>query len=530
MSFVRAGWRRPNAIVAILALVAMFPLLADCQVTVSADTWTVKVTGGEIRGAVKDGVAAFKGIPFAAPPVGELRWKAPQPVKPWEGGREADKFGPAPMQPAAIVKMMGTQASEDCLYLNVWTAAKSPDERRPVMVWIYGGAFAGGATSVPITDGTELAKKGVVLVSVAYRVGAFGFLAHPELSAESGSGSGCYGIQDQIAGLQWVKENIAKFGGDPSCVTIFGESAGGTSVSILAASPAAKGLFQRAICESGGSMAPIKEGADKPGGMIPSLNYAEEQGKKFLAGLGAPDIRAARALSAEAVLNVKLDPCWPVADGETIVGDPYELYEAGKFNDTPVLVGTNSDDGGLLPLPTSSPELFEQFVRENFGLAADEILAAYPHATGTEAARSGKDLVREAIFAWPSWAWTKLQSGKGKGKAFLYYFDYGSPEPGGVAHGAEIPYVFGNLGAGSFAPPASPENVAISDMIMAYWINFAANGDPNGPGLPQWPTFDSETMSTMIFGRSPQVGPTPNLEKIKSFDTYYSRVRDQRWN
>ncbi len=255
---------------------------------------TVHVTGGEIRGVAKDGVASFKGIPFAAPPVGDLRWKAPQPVVPWSGVRDADKYGPAPMQPPVLAALMGGKPSEDCLYLNVWTAAKSSSERRPVMVWIYGGGFIMGATSAAFYDGAAFARKGVVLVSIAYRVGPFGFLAHPELSAESGAGSGCYGIQDQIAALQWVKDNIANFGGDPSRVTIFGESAGGISVGILATSPAAKGLFQRAISESGGSMAPIKPSADFFGGMIPSLAFAESRGKKFLADLGVNDFRAAR--------------------------------------------------------------------------------------------------------------------------------------------------------------------------------------------------------------------------------------------
>ncbi len=508
--------------IAVLMMGAIFPLLTACRAAVPVDRWTISVTGGDVRGVVKEGVASFKGIPFAAPPVGDLRWKAPQPVKPWDGVREADQFGNAPMQP------FGTKASEDCLYLNVWTTAKTPGEKRPVMVWIYGGAFAGGTTSDPTTDGTAFAKRGVVLVSIAYRVGPFGFLAHPELSAESGGkGSGCYGIQDQIAALRWVKENIEKFGGDPSRVTIFGQSAGGTSVSILAASPAAKGLFHRAICESGGSMAPIKPSADQPGGLIPSLAYAEERGKKFLANLGAKDIQAARALSAKTILNGKFDLYWPVADGATIVDNPIDLYERGEFNDTPVLVGSNSDDGGFLGSPSTTSAKFETSIRKDFGQAEDAILAAYPHATKAEASRSSKDLLREAIFSWPTWKWAKLQSEKGQGKAFLYYFDYGTSKPGNVGHGAEVAYVFGNLG-GLFRPSASPENRAMSDTIMSYWVNFAANGDPNGPGLPQWPAFDSKTMNTMIFGNSTQVGPTPNLEKIGEFETYYARLRDQR--
>lgn len=499
----------------------------------TTDTWTVEVTGGKVRGVVQDGVVSFKGIPFAAPPIGEFRWKAPQPVNPWDGVLQADKFGPSPMQPLPISQMIEVEPpSEDCLYLNVWTPANSPDERRPVMIWIYGGAFAFGGTSIPITDGRKLAEKGVVVVSIAYRIGPLGFLAHPELSAESGKGSGTYGIQDQIAGLHWVKENIAKFGGDPSRVTIFGESAGGISVGILAASPHAKNLFHRAISQSGGAMSPITEGEEKQGGLIPSLQFAEAKGKAFLAELGASDLRAARELSAEVIQNAadKLNPCWPVADGDIIVGDAYERFESGQFNDTPILVGSNSDDG-IFPAPTPSPADFEKFIYENFSLAAEELIAAYPHSTGRESLRSGKDTSRDGLFAWPSWAWAKFQSTKGSGKAYLYYFDHGALGPGNTPHGADIQYVFGTLDNGLFRgqkpPGATPENVAMSDLIMSYWVNFATSGDPNGSGLPKWPAFDEKSMNTMIFGETSHVGPTPNIEKIQAFDTYYARLRKE---
>ena len=487
---------------------------------------TAKVSGGEIQGVVKDGITSFKGIPYAAPPIGDLRWKAPQPVVPWAGVRRADKFGPAPMQPPLLATLMGAPASEDCLYLNVWTGAKDPSERRPVMVWIYGGAFMLGATSDPTYDGTNFAKKGVVLVSIGYRVGPFGFLAHPELTAESGKGSGCYGIQDQIAGLKWVKENIAQFGGDPSRVTIFGESAGGESVSILTASPLARGLFHRAISESGGIMSPIKPAADKPGGLVPSLQFAEAQGKKFFADLGVADLRAARKLAASDIQKVKLEPCWPVADGETIVGDPYIRYQRGDFNDTPILVGTNSDDGGMFAPLLPSPEKFEKLVRATLGRGAELVLGVYPHSTQVEAARSNRDVIRESIFAWPTWAWARLQSEKGTGKAYLYYFDYGPAQPGNVGHAADLPYVFGNF-TGWFNPGETPANRAMSNTLMSYWINFATTGDPNGPGLPQWPAFDTTASSTMIFRAKPEIKKTPNLEKIEAFDAYWAGIREQ---
>lgn len=527
MSLVCPGLRRLHAGSLMMALVTVFAFGPGGQAASPATYWTVKVTGGEVRGVVKDGIASFKGIPFAAPPVGELRWRAPQPVVSWDGVREADQFGPPPMQSALLALVSGAKPSEDCLYLNVWTGAKDAGERRPVMVWIYGGAFNGGWSGDAVSDGTNLAKKGVVLVNFNYRIGVFGFLAHPELSAESGKGSGCYGIQDQIAALRWVRENIAGFGGDANNVTIFGQSAGGISVSILTQSPPAKGLFHRAISQSGGSMAPVKTAADQANVLLPSLALAEQTGKAFLADLGAADIKAARALSADAVRGGKVKSLpWPVADGETIVDEnPLDLYERGSFNDTPILVGTNSDDaifGSKL-----TPAAFEKTVREGYPLAADEILAAYPHATNAQATRSSRDIARDILFAWPTWAWAKMQSQHGKGKAFLYYFDYG-PKPGKVGHGAELRYVFGNSGGLLFGMADTPENRAMSDTIMSYWVNFATRGHPNGPGLRPWPAFDDQTMSTMVFAKTPQAGPTPNIEKLKAFDMYYARLREHR--
>lgn len=480
----------------------------------------VKVTGGEIRGVEADGVASFKGIPFAAPPVGDLRWKAPQPVKPWKGIREAKEFGPSPMQPA-----FASKPSEDCLYLNLWTGAQDPSERRPVMVYIFGGAFNGGSPTDSLFDGTKFARKGVVLVTIAHRVGVFGFLAHPELSAESGKGSGCYGILDQIAALRWVQDNIAQFGGDPGRVTVFGQSSGGMSVGLLAQAPQARGLFHRAISQSGGLMTPIKTSESQSAGLVRSLPLAEADGKRFLAKLKVKDIQAARGLSAEAVMKGSVGLHWPVADGEVIVGDPYDLYQAGRFNDTPVLLGLNSNDGGLFGSPRRTPEAFEKSVRESFPAHPDALLAAYPHATVAEASRSARDFLREALYGWPSWAWAKWQAGKGKNKAYLYYFDYGAA-PGEAGHGAEIPYVFGNLG-GWFKPPASKANVAMSDTIMAYWVNFAATGDPNNDGLPRWPAFDVKEMKAVTFGRTVEAGPPPNLDKIKAFDACCTEARER---
>lgn len=490
---------------------------------------TVQVTGGEIQGVVKNGVASFKGIPFAAPPIGALRWKPPQPVKPWSGVRKADDFGPAPMQNRAASLLMGgwSPVSEDCLYLNVWTAATNADEKLPVMVWIYGGGFMIGMTSVPVYDGTKLAEKGVVLVSVAYRVGPFGFLAHPELSRESGKGSGCYGLQDQVAGLRWVKDNIARFGGDPSRVTIFGESAGGASVSLLTVVPAAKGLFHRAIAESGSVMAPAR--------LVP-LPSAEQAGQKFLAQLGATNLASARALSAQeiqkAIKGISLGQFGPVPDGDFLPGQPYELFDAGQFNDTPILIGINSDEGAWfvkLAFPSATSEGFEKQVRDVFGPAAENLLRAYPHSTPAETHKSCKEVLRDWAMGWPTCAWAELQSRKAHHPAYVYYFDHrNSTSPDGAIHGAEIAYVFRNLTAWLGAPtPPLPEDVALSELMSSCWVNFARTGDPNGPGLPAWPAFDEKEMKAMVFDNTPSARPFPNLEKLKLFDGYYAPHREQ---
>jgi para-nitrobenzyl esterase len=504
----------------------------------SAQVREVDVAGGRIAGVVANDIVSFKGIPFAAPPVGPLRWKAPEPVKPWTGVKQAAAFGPSCMQDPMFARLFGAppEMSEDCLYLNVWTPAKAAGDALPVMVWIYGGGFAGGQTSVAGYDGTRLAEKGAVLVSVAYRVGPFGFLAHAELSRESGKGSGNYGLQDQIAGLRWVKANIAKFGGDPARVTIFGESAGGIAVSMLAASPTAKGLFQRAISESGGNFGPPRF-AMEGGQNVPPLKVAEASGRAFLAKLNAKDIAAARELSAEKV-QAAVGPgleggFWPVFDGDVLPGDQYELYKKGHFNDTPVLIGTNSDEGALFARPGMTPALFESLIREGYGKHADPILAAYPHATDADAAKSGKDIFRDTAFAWPTWAWAMLQAQKGTGKAYVYYFDHRTPQsPNGANHGAEIGYVFrnlGNMGSGPLGAGGTPrpEDHALSDLMSSYWVNFAKNGDPNGPGLPAWPAFSTTAQTAMHFDGKSSARPVPNMSQLKALDAYYAWRRDE---
>jgi para-nitrobenzyl esterase len=486
-------------------------------------TTTVAVTGGTVEGIEQDGIFTFKGIPFAAPPVGGLRWKSPQPVIPWEGIKKTDKFAPGPMQDTSFGAVLGgpQEISEDCLYLNVWTGAEKTDEKRPVMVWIYGGGFGIGMTSSPAYDGASLAKKGVVLVSVAYRVGPMGFLAHPELSAESGYGSGAYGIQDQIAGLRWVKENITNFGGDPSNVTIFGESAGGFSVCMLTASPMAKGLFHRAISESGGGLGPARM----------NLEQAEEMGKKYLEDLGVKTIAEARAMSAEDIQkNTRgMGDFWPPADGKTIPENMYEIFRSGSFNDTPILAGSNSNEGGLFVNQEVNSEGFEKMVQDQYASGAEEILKVYAHANDEDATQSARDLMRESVFAWPTWAWATFHSRNSKNRAYVYYFDHRAPGvQGGANHADEIPYVFGNLNSpGPMGNrPVTEEDKALNALVSSYWINFAKTGDPNGEGLPNWPAFDEKENQVMYIDGDTGARKHPDLDKIMAFDAYYAKVRE----
>jgi para-nitrobenzyl esterase len=519
-----------RTILALIAAQVVMAGIADAQIR------EAQVTGGRVSGVVTNSIAAFKGIPFAAPPVGDLRWAAPRPVKEWSGVKAASSFAPGCIQDTALAKLFGAPdaISEDCLYLNVWTPAATATERLPVMVWIYGGSFTSGMTSIPAYDGTPLAEKGVVVVSVSYRVGVFGFLAHPELSKESGKGSGNFGLQDQIAGLRWVKDNIARFGGDPNRVTIFGESAGGMSVSMLAASPAARGLFHRAISQSGGHFGPARIGTIA-GATSPPLQEAERIGQLFFKRLGAADLASARALPG-ARIQAAAGPglqgaLWPVFDDDVLPGDQYELYQARRFNDTPVLIGSNSDEGITFAAGTTTPAALEATIRLGYG-GRPEILAAYPHMTDAEATQSMRNLLRDTTFGWPTWAWALLQSKHGANKAYVYYFDHRTPlSPNGAGHAAEIPYVFRTLGKftgpAALVGPPRPVDHAMSDLMSSYWVNFAKTGDPNGPGLPPWPAFTESAQTMMHFDAQSSARPAPNMTQIRAMDDYFAWRRDE---
>lgn len=481
----------------------------------------VKVEEGILQGKNEDGLAVFKGIPFAAPPVEALRWKAPQPAAKWEGIKQANEFAPSPYQPGNPA----AGKSEDCLYLNVWTPAKSPAEKLPVMVWIYGGGFSFGTTADPTTTGANLAKKGVVVVSVAYRVGQLGFLAHPELSAEDPNKvSGNYGLLDQIAGLKWVQKNIKAFGGDPGKVTIFGESAGGISVSMLCASPLAKGLFHGAISQSGGSFGPTRA-TTYPGENMKTLQQAEADGQAYTQSVNAGSVAKLRELDADKLpMGMNMGGAWPIIDGYVLPDDQYKLYKEGKYNTTPVLIGYNSDEG-LSFTREKNPEEFRANVQKRYGKFAEPLLAAYP-LSNDGIPKTARDLSRDAAFGWQTWTWANLQSQTNQAKVYLYYFDQqpeypkDSPKYGqGSPHGQDVAYVFQTLDEKK--PDISSSDIKLSDLISTYWTNFAKTGNPNGKGVPEWPAFNSTDPKAMYLKTNSHVGPVPDEKSLKVLDSYF---------
>jgi para-nitrobenzyl esterase len=480
----------------------------------------VKVEGGMVQGTTEEGLTVYKGIPFAAPPVGDLRWKAPQPVAKWEGVLQATKFAPGPIQGGNPP----SGKSEDCLYLNVWTPAKTAKEKVPVLVWIYGGGFGAGATSEKNYSGENLAKKGVVLVSIAYRVGQMGFFVHPELSKESPNHvSGNYGLLDMIAGLKWIQKNIAAFGGDPKKVTIFGESAGGIAVSMLCASPLAKGLFSGAISQSGGNFGPPRP-TTYPGENQKRLADAERDGETYLKNAGVSSIAELRKLPADK-LPAARGMSWPIIDGYVIPDDQCKLYSAGKFNDTPILVGYNSDEGASFS-PPRTPEAYIEGVKARYGNFAESLIKAYPAGT-TTVPKTARDLARDAAFGWQTWIWARLQSQKGKSKAYYYYFDQHPDYPAdspqadrGSPHGQDVAYVFKHLDASN--PQVTKTDLEISEAMATYWTNFAKRGNPSGEGVPEWPAFSDANPVVMYFNKTPHPGPVPSAESLKVLDSYFA--------
>jgi para-nitrobenzyl esterase len=474
---------------------------------VAAIRQPIKVEGGLISGVAANGVsvAAFKGIPYAAPPIGGLRWHAPQAPAAWKGIRKADQFSASCIQnvvperkPWTFEFMTHGEISEDCLYLNIWTPAKSAGDKLPVFFWMYGGGNVEGSAGVPVYDGENLAKKGLVVVTINYRLGVLGFFTHPELTKEADR-SGNYGLLDQLAALKWVHDNISAFGGDPSRVTIAGQSAGAGDAHILVASPLAKGLFARAIEESGSNIAQTMR----------TLAEQEKDGVYFAEAKGAHTLAELRAISPKDLMTpvpaaggAPALRFGPVVDRYLLPASPNEIYAQGRQNDVPELTGCNKDDlGGGVPHPDTTVEAFEKMANQRYGQMSSTFLKLYPAGSNAEAGQSQNDGARDQLRT-SMYLWALNRAKTAKTKAYTYYWDHVLPGPDaekyGAFHTSEVPYVFNSL-AKSDRPFAEADR-QIAEMMSSYWANFAATGDPNGKGLPRWPAVSEKPGMTMELG------------------------------
>jgi len=488
------------------------------------DAPLVKVDGGVISGQLvsdpSGSMAVFRGVPFAAPPMGDLRWRPPRPVTPWQGTRRCVAFGPACPQPRQeLVGRTPERMSEDCLYLNVWGPPPSKQEgsTRPVMVWIHGGGFTTGAGSLPYYDGRKLAAKGVVVVTINYRLGPFGFLAHPLLSRESERNvSGNYGLLDQIAALEWVRRNIAAFGGDKDRVTIFGESAGAVSVCRLMTSPLAEGLFHRAIAQSGGARGLNRFLRETRNGLAPMEKVGEEVEKRLGCEGAADRLAAMRAKSAEEVLAAanaaqglfgRGTKYGPVVDGWVLPEPADEAFAAGRQHPVPMIVGSNADEGTIFlrQINVSRRIGYLIVMRSIFGKRSQEAMRLFPVASDADVRQALNEVVTVSSFVAPARALARDMAAKGL-PAYLYHLTRVAPSVArlkmGAFHGLDVAYVFGN-GSRGFA--AGEEDRALTAEIMTRWARFAATGDPNGPGLTSWPAYSPDEDAYLEFGDTVKV-------------------------
>ena len=512
----------------------------------------VRIDSGLVAGTAsgQPTVRVFKGIPFAAPPLGENRWKAPQPVAKWDGVRKADAFGApcaagagggrgggggrgaaapgaaAQAAPAPAAPPREPARAEDCLYLNVWTSANSPNERRPVMVWIYGGGFTGGSGGLAWYDGENLAAKGPVIVTFNYRLGSLGFFSHPGLAKESGhNASGNYGMMDALAALQWVKKNISAFGGDPNNVTIAGESAGAIMIGAIVGSPQAKGLFHRAIAESGGWMGLMM-------GRMTSAETAQANGVKTMEALGAKTIAELRAKPMNELTGLSAGGL--VIDGYLIPEDISHTFASGRQNAVDVLTGSNKDEanfgicgGGRGNATPITAETFKTNAQRRFGEAADEYVKLYGVTSDAEAQPAAHIACADEI-NWNMRQWAVAQAKAGK-RAYTYFFTRiptinGGPSPNGATHTAEISYAWNNP-KGQANQTWNDVDTKLADTMSSYWVNFITKGDPNGNGLPRWPEFkDLMGGRVMVLGDTVQAESTAPAAKLSFYQAAYQRL------
>jgi len=530
----------PNKSIGLL-IVTLLLLNCTSQTRTGLIEDPVRVEQGLVSGIASPDslVKSYKGIPYAAPPVGDLRWRPPQPPASWDSVRASDRFPASCIQNKAGSRppwteefMVQNEISEDCLYLNVWTPASRAESRLPVLVYIHGGGFSEGSGSIDIYDGANLAAKGLVVVTLNYRLGALGFLAHPDLTRESErNASGNYGLLDQLAALRWIRNNIEAFGGDPGRVTIAGQSAGAISVYALTASPLAEGLFHRAIIQSGpGALASF--GLVSTSGLAQDLEMAEQNGVKFSENRQASSIEELRSMTVEQLMNASGDEqagrFGPVVDGWFLPQPIDEIYRLGQQNDVPTISGMNADESSAFPgYGSATPEEFEKQVRERYGELADKLLELYPYETAGEAGQSEIALTRDLGVA----AMRKIAAERAETAAtghYLYYFSRGIPWPEypdfDAFHTAEVPYVFDNLE--KLDRPWEPVDKNIAESISSYWVNFVANGNPQGSGLPRWPPYEEDSVRFMVFADSIGAQRLLDGSKAELFRKYLEREPD----
>ena len=481
-------------------ILAVCIILATASLSFAASAPQVKTKSGIVEGKNDGKVKSFLGIPYAQPPVGDLRWKPPVPVARWKGVKKTTEFGFHCMQGKVFGDMVfhDPGASEDCLTLNIWLPENHAEPKLPVMVWIYGGGFVAGTTSEGRQDGSHLAQQGVIVVSMNYRLGVFGFMVHPELAKESGHNSaGNYGLLDQLAALNWVHDNIAAFAGDPGNVTIFGESAGSFSVSAQMASPLAKGLFQKAIGESGAAFS-------RSGLSFDAMSARAEKDTSLVKEkLGVSTLAELRAIPADKLLEAFAPPksrgfdFGPDIDGYFLPESVPAIFAAGKQNDVAMIAGWNHDEGSFqLVFNPQKPtaESFKAQAEKDFGDKADEFLKLYPSDTPEHLSRSAMDYAGDQFIAMSTWDWIESQSKTGKQPIYRYRFDMAPfmKDPNaprlGAYHSAEIEYVFGQLDSKTDVTWRESDR-QVSDVMQKYWSNFAKNGNPNGAGVPNWPPY-----------------------------------------
>lgn len=477
----------------------------------------IAVEGGMIEGVRTEDVTVYKGIPFARPPVGPLRWRAPEPAAPWPGVRLADRFSPICVQRGAYPDDAPPEPmSEDCLYLNVWVPDGAPaGAKLPVMVWVYGGGLMNGSASTPLYAGDQLARRGVVVVTANYRLGALGFLAHPELTRESPNKvSSNYGLLDQLAALQWVKRNIEAFGGDPGNVTVFGQSSGSISISVLCASPLARGLFRRAIGQSGGLLEPIQIAPEF------SLKGAEERGAAFAQGLGAPSLAALRAKPATDIVAARFSPN-PVIDGHLLREPPYDAFATGRANDVDLLIGSNAQEGlYFVSGRTITRANLTTLLKADFPPLIVSLIGPATPANDRDAHAAYVAFQGDMRFGWDMLTWARLHAGRFRGRTYFYRFAHTPPGEAGVGHGAEMAYMFGHA-----KPNWTDTDRKLADTIATYWTNFAKTGNPNAANLPNWPAFTPPSEQTLIINAEPHAGTLPNAADLAAIDRLYGTIR-----